>query len=116
MKEITTVDEARELIAGSQNVPTLLFKHSTTCPISARAAMRVQEFIESAPENAPAIHLIKVIESRPVSNAIAADLGVTHQSPQMILVSGGKAVWDASHGNITPAAIEEAIRAHLVSR
>ena len=113
MKEITTVDEARELIAGSQNVPTLLFKHSTTCPISARAAMRVQEFIESAPENAPAIHLIKVIESRPVSNAIAADLGVTHQSPQMILVSGGKSVWDTSHGDITPAAIGEAIRSRL---
>lgn len=46
---------------------------------------------------------MKVIEDRPVSNEIAARLGVKHESPQAILVRGGKAVWHASHRQVTAA-------------
>jgi bacillithiol system protein YtxJ len=45
--------------------------------------------------------LVKVIESRPVSNQIAEDLGVKHESPQVILLKGGASYWNASHWAIT---------------
>lgn len=86
-----------------------MFKHSTTCPISARASDRVRKYEDGAGPDAPEIVMVKVIESRPVSNAIATQLGVTHQSPQMILIKDGAAVWNASHHLIQVESIEEAV-------
>lgn len=50
---------------------------------------------------------VKVIESRPISLHIAEDLGVVHQSPQVIIIKDQNAVWDTSHRNITKEAILE---------
>jgi bacillithiol system protein YtxJ len=113
MIEITTQDEWTTRLDHSNEVPFFVFKHSTTCPISARAKDRVDIFLSSAPENSPEIALVKVIESRPISNAITSAVGVVHQSPQLILVKEGKGVWNASHHLIQPESIEEAIAAHL---
>src|SRR5258706_10188106 len=82
-----------------------IFKHSTQCGNSGDAE---REFADFAAESAVPIYQVLVIESRPVSNAIAAQLGVTHKSPQAILVEKGKAVWNASHRAITARALREA--------
>ncbi|TYP76523.1 bacillithiol system protein YtxJ [Paenibacillus methanolicus] len=47
--------------------------------------------------------LVKVIESRPVSNRIAEDLGVKHESPQIIYVKDRAKYWTASHSAVTSA-------------
>lgn len=111
MNEITTEDQWNEVLSKSIDSPILVFKHSTTCPISARASDRVHEYVMGAGDDAPPIVVVKVIESRKLSNAIASGLGVTHQSPQMILVKDRKAQWDASHHMITPDSIREALKA-----
>lgn len=109
MKEIQTADELAAALEASNSEPVFLFKHSTTCPISAGAFRRVGDYLDKAGDDAATIYLVKVIESRPVSNQIAADVGVEHQSPQMILVREGRACWDASHGAIGGRAIEGAL-------
>lgn len=53
--------------------------------------------------------LVKVIESRPVSNQIAEDVAVKHESPQIIMVKDKAKYWSATHWAIT----EEHIRAVL---
>ncbi|MCC6142484.1 MAG: bacillithiol system redox-active protein YtxJ [Candidatus Hydrogenedentes bacterium] len=106
---MTTQDELAQAIEHSHREPVFIFKHSTSCPISSAAHQRVRKYIEQAGENAPAFYLVKVIESRPVSNEIAQRLGVTHQSPQLILVRDGKRVWDRSHGAIDAASIDAAL-------
>jgi bacillithiol system protein YtxJ len=60
-------------------------------------------------EAGPLVYVVKVIEARPVSNAVAERLNVQHQSPQIILVRGGAAVWSASHFNITAESMNEAL-------
>ena len=109
MNEITSLEDLEARIEASAQTPMFLFKHSTTCPTSARAIRRVTDFIAEAPEDYPEIHLIKVIEARAVSNAVAEGLGVEHASPQLILVKDGKAQWSTSHYNIRGPAIEKAI-------
>lgn len=109
LNEITSQQEWDEVLKRSEGEPVFVFKHSTTCPISAGAYSRVSSYQKSH-DDMPAIVMVKVIESRPVSNAIAEALKVQHQSPQMILVKGGKAVWDASHGAITGDSIEGALK------
>lgn len=111
VNEITSIAGVDAALAASAEAPVFLFKHSTTCPISASAHRRVSDFIAGAPEGTPVFYLVKVIESRPASNDIAARLGVTHQSPQLILVDKGAAVWNTSHGSITGDAIAEALAA-----
>ena len=106
MNELSTDEDLAKALEAQ---PAFLFKHSTTCPISARAHQRVTEWLGTAPDSAPPIHLVKVIEARPLSNAIAERVGVTHASPQLMLIAEGKAVWDASHGMIDDVSIEEAI-------
>ena len=49
-----------------------------------------------------------VREDRPLSLAIAERTGVAHESPQVILLSGGRPCWHASHRAVTLAALREA--------
>ncbi len=87
--------------------PVILFKHSTTCPISARAHQQWQAFVSSSEGNLEGA-LVRVIEERPLSRAFESRLGVRHQSPQAILIRNGQAAWHASHGNITVESLRQA--------
>jgi bacillithiol system protein YtxJ len=86
-----------------------VFKHSTTCPISASARDRVEDYFGDAGADVPEVVMVKVIESRNVSNTIASELDVMHQSPQLILVKNGEAAWDTSHHMINADSINEAL-------
>jgi len=111
MKPLNTLEDLENCLAQSESEPVLLFKHSTTCPVSASAHGRLTRFLQETP-GAPACWLVRVIESRPVSNEIAATLGVTHQSPQLLLVRDREAVWNASHNAIAGDAIAAALEDH----
>ena len=109
VQELCSIADLDAAFAARGEAPFFLFKHSTACPVSASAYQRVAAYLESSGETPPPFYLVKVIESRPVSNEIAARLGVTHQSPQLILVRGAQAAWNASHGGIDAAAIQRAL-------
>jgi len=111
LKELLEVEQLEEVWQTSKEKPTLLFKHSTTCPVSAKAFQEFQTFLQENDEEIGAF-FVKVRESRPVSNEIAEELGVVHQSPQIILVKDEEAKWDASHMKITVDSIKEALANH----
>lgn len=90
----------------SQPGKKLLFKHSTTCPISAKA---YEEFQAYASDNDTPAAIVHVIEDRPLSNKIAEDFGIKHESPQIFLVENGDVRWNASHWKITQSAIKGAV-------
>ena len=46
------------------------------------------------------VHQIVVQRSRELSNRIAEETGVQHETPQVILISEGKAIYHASHSTI----------------
>jgi bacillithiol system protein YtxJ len=46
------------------------------------------------------VYEVNVIEDRPISNRIASDLSVRHESPQLLIVEDGKAVFHTSHNSI----------------
>ena len=101
--EITAIDQWQKVLEQSNEKPIVVFKHSTTCPISAGAYEEFQAFDKQIDR-----YLVKVIESRPVSNEISVDLGIQHESPQAFVIANGKAVWDASHRKITKKELEKA--------
>ena len=96
-----------ELFARSGDAPVVLFKHSTTCPISARAHRQMSQLDRAV---APEVALVVVQSAREVSMQLAERTGIRHESPQVIVLRGGEPVWSATHYDITSEAVESALR------
>jgi bacillithiol system protein YtxJ len=108
-KDLHTNEEWEKVWEGSTGKPVLLFKHSTTCPISARAFGQYEAFLETADHDFDS-YLVKVIEDRPVSNQIAEETNVKHESPQIFLIRDKEVLWHTSHSKITVESIGEAVQ------
>jgi len=115
LDELHNLEELDQALSESAVHPVLLFKHSLTCPISTRAFQEFQTYLEAA-DSRVAYKLITVQTARQVSGTAADRLGVTHQSPQAILVRNGASVWNASHSDITAESLGLAISEVVVSR
>jgi bacillithiol system protein YtxJ len=109
VKPLATLEALDTCLSASNERPLFIFKHSTACPISSDAYREVLTYAGATGVDDPEVHLVKVIEERPVSNKIAEVLGVVHKSPQLILVKDGQCVWTASHHGIREERIREAI-------
>ncbi|KUO69973.1 MAG: general stress protein [Desulfosporosinus sp. BRH_c37] len=107
-KEITCSQDLEQILDESCQRQIILFKHSTVCPISSRAWREVQNFIKDSSDEV-LVGMIKVIEARPVSNQAAEELGLKHQSPQVLLVSERQVLWHASHQEVTKAKLMKAL-------
>ena len=104
MKELTTVDDWLGVLASERAV---LYKHSPICGLSLRADPQVERFEAERPD--VPVYRVNVIRRRKVSNRIEHDLGIRHESPQVIVLSSGVPQWHASHREVTAEAILEAI-------
>ncbi|WP_058306393.1 bacillithiol system redox-active protein YtxJ [Gracilibacillus massiliensis] len=104
---LTTLEQWSEIWERSMELPLLVYKHSTSCMISARAFKHVKAFEEKEIIDC---YTVKVIENRPVSNQIAKDTGIPHKSPQIFLIDKQQIVWNTSHFKITKHRIEEAVQ------
>lgn len=109
MLQLKSMADLEALLAASGQQPVLVFKHSTTCPVSARAHREWEAFQSTPAAGKVKLAWVRVIEERPVSLALAAQVNVTHQSPQALLIKNGQALWNASHRGITAAALAEAV-------
>jgi bacillithiol system protein YtxJ len=99
---ITATASLNELAERSKERAVVLFKHSLTCPISARAYNEMAEFPDE-------VALIEVQRARDLSSEVARRLGVAHESPQVIVLRNGEVIWSASHFDITAKAVAEAV-------
>lgn len=105
----STEAHAADFLAGQGT--GFIFKHSSRCSISSMMRPMFMDWLEAQGDDVQAFE-IGVVEYRPVSNLVAQRLGVTHESPQAILVKNGKAVWNDSHLRITPEALDAAWAKH----
>ena len=97
-----------ELQAASMKGPVAVFKHSPICPISGAAHERFEEWMGGAsPEDRVEHAHIDVIAEKPLARGLVAELGIKHESPQILLFHQGEMVWHASHGAITGEALTE---------
>lgn len=107
---LTNMTELDETVGMSSDRPVFIYKHSTVCPVSARAAEQYHDFTEedTAAYN-PVFTQVMVIENRDISNEIESRLGVRHASPQLLLLRDGKVTWHTSHFDITAERIRSAL-------
>lgn len=108
-KEITEVEEWDAILEKSTEKDQIILKHSTTCPVSFNALDEYNDYLADNPNKDIDYTLVKVRESRPVSNKIEADLNVKHESPQIIYIKNKSSYWSATHWSVTKAHMKAVI-------
>lgn len=107
MNWISLQDEKQldEIIANSNTIPQVIFKHSTRCATSSMAKNRLDRNEAPAGVN---FYFLDLIKHRNLSNKIASEFGVRHESPQVLVINNGQCIYSESHSGIVFDEIEAA--------
>ncbi|PTT14598.1 bacillithiol system redox-active protein YtxJ [Flavobacterium sp. HMWF030] len=105
--ELTDIAQLMEIEAISNVKPVVIFKHSTRCSISRMALKQFEREFDL--NEAVDAYFLDLIAHRDISNEIASRFNVYHESPQLILIKNGKAVYDVSHSDIDAVALKEKV-------
>ena len=110
-KHLTNLTELEQARQQSFHHPVLIFKHSTTCSISRAALDRLERnwVADEVPDLEP--FFLDLKKYRHVSNAVAGQFNVVHESPQAILIQDGQAIYHASHFSIEWKSLKGAAKA-----
>ena len=93
---LDSVAQLKQVIEASEESRQVIFKHSTRCIIS-RTVLKNFEADWDESKLKGNMYFLDLIQHRDVSNAIAELTGVEHQSPQLIVLEGRKAIMNRSH-------------------
>ncbi len=104
--KVDSSDVLDHLFTDSFQHPVVLFKHSTTCGISAGVFREVASV-------AGDVHVITIQTHRDLSDSLAMRTGLRHESPQAIVLVRGQAVYHASHYDIEAEGIEASVAGSL---
>jgi bacillithiol system protein YtxJ len=104
---LTDLGQLNEIIAASGERPIIIFKHSTRCSVSRMALKQFENEFDLA--HKVDTYFLDLIAHRDVSNEIANQFKVVHQSPQLLLIKEGKSVYDVSHSDIDAIELKEKI-------
>lgn len=108
LQDLTSIDDVDLFL---KKFPTGVFFKAGGC----HKTMQGFGYVEQALNKREHMYMgyVRVIENRPVSNYIETITGVVHQSPQLILMIDGKAVYDIDNWDITLEALESALLHHF---
>jgi len=106
MNWITLNDESQleQIKEESKQQPVVIFKHSTTCSISSMAKNRLER---ETPAPNTLFYYLDLKAHRAISNKVAEDFHVHHESPQVLLIKNGECTYEESHNGISMADIAE---------
>lgn len=97
--ELKSPDQLDVIREESNSKPVLIFKHSSRCSISRLALDRLErKWGQEAQGIKP--YFLDLISYRDISNHVAHQFDVEHESPQVLLIRNGNAVYDRSHYDI----------------
>ena len=96
--QLTDLGQLNEISQLSNEKPVVIFKHSTRCSISRMALKLFENEFDLSDKVTP--YFLDLITFWDISNEIASRFEVVHQSPQLLLIIGGKSVYDVSHSAI----------------
>ncbi len=107
-KHLVSPADLEGALNESANKTIVIFKHSTRCSVSlmAKKSLEMSWDIDSS-EIQP--YFLDLIKHRELSNSIAVDLEVIHQSPQLIGVRNSEVFYHASHSVISIDSLKSAL-------
>ena len=93
---LTSENQLEEITKKSFEKTQVIFKHSTRCSIS---SISMNKFVRnySIPAEDADLYYLDLLNYRSVSDEIGYKFQVMHQSPQVLVIKNGEAIYDASH-------------------
>jgi bacillithiol system protein YtxJ len=90
-------EQLEQLLQESNTNPVLIFKHSTRCSISQTALSRLERSWDEGEVGHIAPYFLDLISYRGISNQVESLFNVEHESPQVLIINKGQAVYHSSH-------------------
>lgn len=107
--KLTEASQLQEIIALSEEKPVLIFKHSSRCSISSMSLDRLLRKWKDSDTEKIEPYFLDLIANRDLSNSVAKEFRVPHESPQVLLIKNGEVIYDNSHYGISYGEIIEKI-------
>lgn len=96
---LTTENQLATIKNESNTQAVLIFKHSTSCGISNMVIKRFEKMFSEEHLSIKTYYL-DLLRYRNISNNIANEFEVVHESPQILVIKNGVSVFNASHYDI----------------
>jgi bacillithiol system protein YtxJ len=106
--DLNSMQQLADIKELSKTRPQIIFKHSTRCSISSMAKSRLER--NEQPESGD-FYFLDLLKHRSISNQIAEDFAVAHESPQILLIKNTECVYEESHSGIQMDEIAEQLAA-----
>jgi bacillithiol system protein YtxJ len=94
---LSNEQQLEEIKKNSGYRPQVIFKHSIRCSGSSMARNRLDR--NEFPKEID-FYFLDIVNHRHISNKIAADFHVHHESPQVLIIKEGECVYNESHSGI----------------
>lgn len=107
MNRLKSIEEWNALLENSDEQPFLLFKLSVTSLSSVTAKKEMESLVTDLPR-----YVVIVQMDKKVSNAVEADTGVKHETPQVLIIKDKKAIWQATRYQIKQSIVLDAIESY----
>lgn len=104
--ELNNLQQLSEIKELSRTRPQVIFKHSTRCSISTVVKNRLER--DEQPGSVD-FYFLDLLRFRSVSDKVAEDFAVYHESPQVLLIKDAQCVYEESHNGIDMAGITDQI-------
>ncbi len=109
-KSLERDEQWLDLIENSRDQPVAVFKHSARCGVSSMALWQLTSEWPFDPAELQVWYL-DIFRHRPLSNRIAQQTGIVHQSPQLLLFRDGRVDFHTSHHGISISWLRDALYA-----
>ncbi|HLO46539.1 MAG TPA: bacillithiol system redox-active protein YtxJ [Leadbetterella sp.] len=108
---LTEIQQLETIKEESSQQAVVIFKHSTRCSISATALDRFERnWAKTQDKKGVKFYYLDLIAHRDISNKIATEFGVDHESPQLLLIKNGGSIFSESHYGIDFADVLEKVQ------
>ncbi|MEN3322268.1 bacillithiol system redox-active protein YtxJ [Mariniflexile soesokkakense] len=96
---LNELEQLQDIETKSSTKTQVVFKHSTRCGIS-RMVIKQFELDYRLNENDLDLYYLDLLNYRDISNKIASNFQVIHESPQLLVIKNGEVEAYESHGGI----------------
>ncbi|HEX5171646.1 MAG TPA: bacillithiol system redox-active protein YtxJ [Cyclobacteriaceae bacterium] len=109
-EDLTTLSQIEEIQNLSNDIPVLIYKHSSRCSTSYMVLSRLERNSKIEGHQYFKPFFLDLIAYRDISNAIAATFRIEHESPQVLLIHKGQSIYTSSHLGINYQDILNAVK------
>jgi len=105
--KLESIEQLDSIAQSSVGKPNIIFKHSTTCPISSIAKLRLDDHWDISED--VDLYYLDLLKHRNISNEIAEKFETVHESPQILVIKDGRCVYDVSHMDINVQEVKDGL-------